>query len=48
MKSCGLFVDLLIMSEFIKELAFAFTTGTGDLAGDGASEVRHFPPLSLS
>lgn len=43
------FVDLLIISELIKEVALAFTTGTGDLAGGGgASKVSNFPPLSLS
>lgn len=42
------FVDLLIISEFIKEVALAFTTGTGDLAGNAASKVGIFTPLSPS
>lgn len=41
-------VDLLIISELIKEVALAFTTGTGDLADVAASKVSNFPPLSLS
>lgn len=38
----------LIISEFIKEVALAFTTGTGDLAGNAASKVGIFTPLSPS
>lgn len=43
-------VDLLIISELIKDvaLALAFTTGTGDLADAVASKFSNFAPLSLS
>lgn len=36
------FVDLLIIIELIKEVALAFTTGTGDLAGNIGSKVGIF------
>lgn len=42
------FADLLIMSEFIKEVALAFTAGSGDLDDAGASKVTSLPPLSPS
>lgn len=41
-------IYLLIISELIKDVALAFTTGTGDLADAAASKVNNFPPLSLS
>lgn len=41
-------VDLLIISELINDVALAFTTGTGDLAGAAASKPGSLPPLALS
>lgn len=41
-------VDLLIISELINDVALAFTTGTGDLAGGAASKLGSLPALALS
>lgn len=40
--------DLLIMSELINDVALAFTTGTGDLAGGAASKLGSLLSLALS